>query len=739
MGDPVFFYNLKKKQWKQGTALIRLGKIMYLRYGNFLRRVPIDMVRPDYNGEVNVEDGYVEHDDNEDEELDKDEERFQEEETPIKEMAKDLEMAEENVVLKKQLNDLHIKTLDDDQNDLSEDKDEVDKTTVIHTRKLKRQLQKVKKEKDKLKLPATGKIILFKEKGSNKWISGKVVGSYKKNSIYKNWKHIQMGDITMDKDFENSVEEWKDITDIEDETEIEDENNDSFPVNIISPKEYHRPEIQDAMQAEILKYKTFDAFDEVIDDGQRRVPIRWVVTEQKQDAKNAPFKARLCVRGDLEKGKEYIRSDSPTASKESLKLALILAANEGFEAKSIDVKSAYLQGCQLERKIYVQPPPQANSEGKLWLLKQGTYGVTDGGRLFYLRFSEELLKLGMHKIHTDGAFFTYVKDTKLQGFIVSHVDDWLVMGNEVFEEDIVTKLKGKFKFSKIETKSFEYLGCHIEAKDDGTIELDQNKYIDAMTSLRIMEGEDTRELSDVEKKEVRGKIGELLWISLMTRPDLSFDINVMSSEISHGTVATAKSINKLVKRAKLTRNVLRFVKLGDISKLRIKVYADASFCNQDGRIKSTGGRVVLLENEDAGLVNVVSWKTKKIARVCRSAKGAETRALDDAVDDAINTARLCREIYDGNVNLKSPNQIPVVALTDSKSLWDSVHNTRQCEEKLLRNSVAGLKESMELKMVQDIDWVPTAKQLADSLTKKGKNSKWLLNVASCNKLEPKNY
>ena len=68
--------------------------------------------------------------------------------------------------------------------------------------------------------------------------------------------------------------------------------------------------------------------------------------------------------------------------------------------------------------------------------------------------------------------------------------------------------------------------------------------------LKVHIYKDTRELSDVEKTEVRGKIGELLWISLMTRPDLSFDINVMSSEIAHGTVATAKTINKLVKRAK---------------------------------------------------------------------------------------------------------------------------------------------------------------------------------------------
>ena len=38
IGDPVFFYDLKKKKWKKGTALIRLGKTLYLRYGNFLRR-----------------------------------------------------------------------------------------------------------------------------------------------------------------------------------------------------------------------------------------------------------------------------------------------------------------------------------------------------------------------------------------------------------------------------------------------------------------------------------------------------------------------------------------------------------------------------------------------------------------------------------------------------------------------------------------------------------------------------
>ena len=264
--------------------------------------------------------------------------------------------------------------------------------------------------------------------------------------------------------------------------------------------------------------------------------------------------------------------------------------------------------------------------------------------------------------------------------------------------------------------------------------LDQNEYIDTLELLDDLKGDDTRELSEYEKKQVRGKIGELLWISLLTRPDISFDVNVLSSQVSQGTVETAKNINKVIKKAKTSRNILKFVKLGDASKLTLKIYADASYCNQDGKTRSTEGRVLLLTNEETGLVNVVSWKTKKIARVCRSVKSAETRALEEAVDDAINTARLVKEIYTGKIDLKSPDQIPVEAFTDSKSLWESLHNTRQCEEKILRCSIAGIKELIDLKMLKDVHWVSTKQQLADCMTKAGKKADWLLKVASENEL-----
>ena len=164
----------------------------------------------------------------------------------------------------------------------------------------------------------------------------------------------------------------------------------------------------------------------------------------------------------------------------------------------------------------------------------------------------------------------------------------------------------------------------------------------------------------------------------------------------------------------------------------VKTYADASFGNQDDGVRSTAGRVILLEHKANAAVNITSWKTKKIARVCRSVKAAETRALEDAVDEAVNTARLIKEIYSGKIDLKNPDQLPVEAITDCKSLWESIHNTKQCEEKMLRNSIAGIKELIDLKMVKSITWVPTDKMLADCMTKKGKKADWLLNVASKN-------
>ena len=428
LGDPVFFFDDKKKEWKKATALIRLGKTLYLRFGNFLRRVAIDKVRPDPNGEFCKEDGYAEHGN------DIDETRFREEETPVVEMAGDLGLADQNKDIQKRIEYLEeevvtLREFKEKSQNNTENKDQTEeREKVVLKRKDKRKTQKAKKEAEQVKVPKTGQNILFKEKESEGWKTGRVVGSWKKSSKYKYWKHILVDkDLILQKDFENGIHDWKlepeheaidnleKDEDILDNFFLEEDPQGAFPVQMVSKKDYAMPDVQAAIAAEISKYKSFQAFKEVEDQGQKSIPTRWVVTEQSTSGKKEPYKARLCIRGDLERGKENIRSDSPTASKEAIKLALIIAANEGFSVKSGDIKSAYLQGELMEREVFVKPPKEANVTGKLWLLLQGAYGIVDGGRLFYLKLSEKLLELGMHRVHSDGALFTYVKDGKIHG------------------------------------------------------------------------------------------------------------------------------------------------------------------------------------------------------------------------------------------------------------------------------------------------------------------------------------
>ena len=45
-----------------------------------------------------------------------------------------------------------------------------------------------------------------------------------------------------------------------------------------------------------------------------------------------------------------------------------------------------------------------------------------------------------------------------------------------------------------------------------------------------------------------------------------------------------------------------------------------------------------------------------------------------------------------------------------------------------------MKELVDLKMVEDVIWVPTKEQLADGLTKRGANIDWLLRVCHSNRI-----
>ena len=65
------------------------------------------------------------------------------------------------------------------------------------------------------------------------------------------------------------------------------------------------------------------------------VTIRW-----KQDSQKGDVKALLVAYGFQEILKP--QSDSPTASKESFKLLMVVAANNNFKLASVDIRATFL-------------------------------------------------------------------------------------------------------------------------------------------------------------------------------------------------------------------------------------------------------------------------------------------------------------------------------------------------------------------------------------------------------------
>ena len=152
-------------------------------------------------------------------------------------------------------------------------------------------------------------------------------------------------------------------------------NNTIHVMAIEVPKsQQNTSEIRDAKDRELSNWYKFDAIEEVEDEEQTRITGRWVVSKkQDHDGMKTKFKARWCLRGFQEP--ERPRSDSPTVSKESLKLLLTIAANEGWKLTSLDVTNAFLQGEPIERDLYAEPPSEVKKSGIIWKIKKPAYGL----------------------------------------------------------------------------------------------------------------------------------------------------------------------------------------------------------------------------------------------------------------------------------------------------------------------------------------------------------------------------
>ena len=158
------------------------------------------------------------------------------------------------------------------------------------------------------------------------------------------------------------------------------------------------------------------------DTGQYTISTKWVITEKVIDGKPG-VKARLVVRGFEDN--DDVQSDSPTCTQDAFRLFLAIAVSKKWSLECTDIKSAFLQGMALLRKVYVEPPAEIKEPGIIWLLKKCMYGLQDAPRQWFLNVVEVLLAIGCKQLGLDMSVFVYVKNGVLEGVILVHVDDFM--------------------------------------------------------------------------------------------------------------------------------------------------------------------------------------------------------------------------------------------------------------------------------------------------------------------------
>ena len=214
---------------------------------------------------------------------------------------------------------------------------------------------------------------------------------------------------------------------------------------LFSSEQEMSQEVIDVKFKELDNLKDKNVFEEVEFKGQQTVvSSRWIVTEKDDEGKRK-VKARLVARGFEEDCESLgIRTDSPTCNKYSLRLVMNTTACYNWAINSIDIDSAFLQGNDINRKLYLRPPKEFCPADRVWRLKRCIYGLKDAPREWNTKVIEEMMKLGAVRCSLDNAMFTWYENGELIGLAVTHVDDFIYCGTTNLNDNVISTIKRKF-------------------------------------------------------------------------------------------------------------------------------------------------------------------------------------------------------------------------------------------------------------------------------------------------------
>ncbi|XRB22250.1 retrovirus-related Pol polyprotein [Pseudoscourfieldia marina] len=477
-----------------------------------------------------------------------------------------------------------------------------------------------------------------------------------------------------------------------------------------------------AIDSELNSHQLYGTWIVIDNDGtvKNLIGCKWVFKiKLNSDGSIARYKARLVAQGFSQiHGVDYSETYAPVVQYQTLRTLLAIYSARGFYFGQIDVETAYLYAL-VQELIYMRPPKGTNyGPNKICRLLKSLYGLKQAGRNWYLDLKDYLVELGFKPGEVDIGMYSAAVGTENEIWILVYVDDIIFASkNEQTKDIFAGHLRKKYRITEPAQLTWA-LGMKVSFAADGII-LTQDLYVSkilerfgftsaAKSATTPLAHGTTLTRADEEDAEARHLaqqfVGAILYAAVISRPDLSSTVRVMSHVMSKPP-SNFEACKKHVLRY-LSGTINRGIKYNTNSNVPLKLigYCDASWGDNHENRRSTSGYIFFLNG------GPISWASYLQTTVALSTVESEVMALTEAIKEAIYIRRLLE-------SLGAAQEGPTIIYTDStgaEALVDHPTSHRRTKHIEIRREFIKFHIGHE---TVKIERVSTKDQLADIMTK----------------------
>lgn len=386
------------------------------------------------------------------------------------------------------------------------------------------------------------------------------------------------------------------------------------------------------------------------------VGTKWVY-KRKIDANNKVlFRARLVAKGFTQTyGVDYFEIYAPVVRRTALRLLFSVAVNFDLKIDHLDVKTAFLHG-DLSETVYMAQPEgfvSPGQEGMICKLNKAVYGLKQAARSWNLKVDKIMKEQGFKNFCDEPCI--YIKNHKGSVIIIAlYVDDfYLVYNNNQDKQDLLRILNSHFRIKDLgEAKNC--LGIKLERNwKNGSMVLHQEDYINHlllkfnMTNCNprytpLESGLKIKTLNPgvVKTLPYQELIGCLLYLSVNTRPDISYAVSFLGQFNSCYTTLHWNLAKGLLHYLKLTASKGLLYTKSAKPTFCLTGFADADFANNPDDFRSYSGYCFTLDG------NLISWESKKQKLTAQSTTESEYIAMTEAVKESIWLNELVGKLFE---------------------------------------------------------------------------------------------